>query len=84
MKDDLIWLVLKYAEKHTLPDAPAIPKACHFEGWDLKVVHEHIKLCEEAGWLEVVDLGTMAGPEYAIRRLTYEGHRKLRSQRSCP
>lgn len=77
LKRDLICRLLKFAEEFASPNEWAIPKDCNFKGWGMEEVHEHIKLGEEFGWLEIENQGTMAGPEYAIRRLTAQGHLEL-------
>ena len=60
MREDLIFRILKFAEKYASPKSWAsVEDHRCFEGDDKDEVNEHIKLCEEAGWLEVSDQGGM-------------------------
>ena len=76
LKEDLILRVLKCAEKAT-PSSWVFLKDCGFEGWSTEEACKHIKICAELGWVEVVDMGSMTGPDYAIRGLTVRGHLEL-------
>ena len=83
LKKDLIFKILRFAEKYASPSKWANPEEYDcFEDWNMEEVHEHIKLGEEFGWLEIENQGTMAGPEYAIRRLTAQGHLELQRRRN--
>ena len=83
MQEDLIFRVLKFAEKHASPQSWASTEdhIC-FEKDNKDEVNEHIRLCEEAGWLEMRDQSGMGKVEYAIVRLTLDGHRELKRRRN--
>ncbi len=83
LKQDLIFRVLRFAEKWASPSKWANPEEYNcFEDRDMGEVHEHIKLCEEFGWLEIQDLGGIDKTEYAIRRMTAKGHLELKRRRN--
>ena len=82
LKQDLIFRVLRFAEKHASPLKWANPEEHQcFKDCDLDEVHEHIKLCQEFGWLEIQDQSGMGKVEYAIHRLTASGHQELQRRR---
>ena len=82
LKKDLIFKVLRFAEKYTSPSKWTNPEEYDcFEDWNMDEVHEHIKLCSEAGWLEIQDQSGMGKMECTIRRLTWEGHLELKRRR---
>ena len=83
LSESLIFRVLRFAEKYASPTNWANPEEHQcFKDCDMDEVDEHIKLCEEFGWLEIQDQSGMGKREYAIRRLTAEGHLELRRRRA--
>ena len=82
MKQDLIFRVLRFGEKHASTQKWANPEdhQC-FKDCDMDEVHEHIKLCKEFGWLELQDMSGMGKTEYHIRRVTAQGHLELERRR---
>lgn len=82
MKQDLLFRVLRFGEKHASPKKWANPEEHQcFQDCDMDEVHEHIKLCEEFGWMEIEDATGMGKPEYHIKRLTAQGHLELERRR---
>ena len=77
----LIRKILQHAErKATVADPIPAPD---IYGYTDVQVHEHIALCEEAGYLQVSNVTSEASgfPTYEIVRLTWKGHQALQKFR---
>jgi hypothetical protein len=81
MKRDmnLIRAVLIEAEK--LPDDDAMHDIS-VEGFTDAEISNHVRLCDEAGFVDAYDLSTLDGVCWKPIRLTYEGHEFLDGIRS--
>jgi hypothetical protein len=76
---DLIRGVLIETEK--LPDDDAMHDIS-VEGYTDTEISNHVRLCDEAGFIDAFDLSTMQGVCWKPKRLTYEGHEFLDGIRS--
>ena len=76
---DLIRAVLIETEK--LPDDGAFYDIA-VEGFTEAEISNHVRLCDEAGFIEGQDLTTLESVCWKPKRLTYEGHEFLDSIRS--
>ena len=70
---DLIYRILKYAEKH----ADGQPMRVDLQGYDCDLVHYHVGLCGEAGFLKVVQRPVVSPAQFKIVNLTWQGHNAL-------
>jgi hypothetical protein len=76
---DLIRAVLIETEK--LPEDAAMHDIS-VEGFTEAEISNHVRLCDEAGFIDAHDLSTMQGVCWKPQRLTYQGHEFLDSIRS--
>ncbi len=53
------------------------PENITIDGYKPMLIHYHIKLLGEAGYLEVSDYSTKAGPNFMINGMTWQGHEFL-------
>lgn len=76
---NLIRAVLIETEK--LPDDDAFYDIS-IEGFTEAKISNHVRLCDEAGFIEAQDLTTNDGVCWKPKRLTYQGHELLNGIRS--
>ena len=70
----LIFKILEYVETHkTNGNNVPVPE---FDDYERSEVEYHVKLCEEAGYVDTVVINK-DGPPQQIRRLTWSGHDEL-------
>ena len=78
---DMIRDILAHAEAHAVGDALRAPELC---GTSDDLLHYHLELCEQAGYLRIKKSGY--NPEgqdhYAIVNLTWQGHEMLERLRN--
>lgn len=81
MKRDinLVRTILLEIEKKEEPLGWIIPE---IEGYSENEISYHIKILEEAGFVEARDLSTMGAFEWGAINLTWEGHEFLDASRS--
>ncbi len=73
-KFKLIRMILEHAERA----GPAGANPPEFDCYDETTVQEHIRLCEEAGYIEIQTLPYRGAKVCVyIDRLTWEGHEEL-------
>ena len=79
----LIQKILEWAEEHSNGD-PIDPPRC--TGLNPKIVHYHVGLCGEAGYLRVnkVSGAEEPYPRFSIGTLTWAGHEALARFRGEP
>ena len=79
----LIRRLLEYAECTATGAALPVPE---YDDYTAVVVHYHVGLCAQAGYLEVADVtnGADVGTRYSILNLTWKGHDKLDALRGIP
>ena len=77
----LVQTILEWVEEHGNGDPLDPPRLCQYEP---KVVHFHVGLCEEAGYLraEKISGAEESYPRYAIGSLTWTGYEVLDRFRS--
>ncbi len=68
----LILEILKYTERYGNGKELSLPEV---EGYTPDQVNYHVKLCEEAGYLD--DIFVISPGRYEIGRLTWQGHEFL-------
>ncbi len=76
---DLVRKIL-FAVEEFPPDPDWSP--LHIEGYDDKVVGEHVRILAEAGFIEMKDASTFASAEYWPTALTWQGSQFLEAIRS--
>ena len=76
-KKKLIYKILKYVEKEHQNGPVPVPE---FDDYSETQVCNHVKLCEEAGYLDIFVSSHDKKPE-SIIRLTWNGHNALDSLR---
>lgn len=74
---NLICMILAYVSDAKVPGYIPLPE---FQGYSKCEILQHVKLCEEAGYLEIVVNASTMMPE-AIRRMTWNGYEAL--ERRC-
>lgn len=74
----LIALILAYVEEQTKCGAIPLPR---FKGYTHEQIVYHVKLCEEAGYLDIVVAAGSKTPT-AIHRMTWTGHEALEPLRA--
>lgn len=77
--NDLIYELLKYAEKNASGEAVDVP-CC--EGHSPEMVHYHVGLCQKAGLLEAIKTNQSIPRKFQIVDLTWRGHDVLDAIRS--
>ena len=80
LHQDLMQIILEWAEEHVTSAPVDPPRCCNH---DAMVVHYHVGLCSEAGYLNVYKLSGKEEPypRYAIGHLTWEGQMALAQMR---
>ena len=86
LQPNLIVKILEYGEEHA--DGGLTPCFPKLEGFTNQQVNEHLKLCEEYGYVEIEKWGALRneegqflGDRYSIKRLTIHGHAQLEEVR---
>ena len=74
----LIALILAYVEEQVRCGSIPLPR---FKGYAHDQIVYHVKLCEEAGYLDIVINASTKAPT-AIHRMTWAGHEALKQLRS--
>jgi len=70
----LIFLILQYVEQNvTNGDGVPLPE---FNDYTRSEIEYHVRLCEEAGYIDTV-VQEKSGPPIGIQRLTWIGHEEL-------
>ena len=82
MKRDphLVLEILRFVEQHRKPEGYPL-QAPEIEGHEMAYIREHVRLCEEAGFLKAAK-DRANNPYGAIERLTWHGHEYLEDNRN--
>ena len=70
---NLICMILSYVSDTKVPGHIQLPT---FKGYSECEILEHVKLCEEAGYMDIV-VDPMTNKPTAIVRMTWNGHEAL-------
>lgn len=73
---DLIISILRHVREQPVNGGFRMSAIC---GYDKDVVDYHVHLCVQAGYLEALDVTSLAdtAPQYIVRRITWHGHEQL-------
>jgi hypothetical protein len=81
MKRDMNLIRAVLIETEKLPDDDAMHDIA-VQGFTEAEISNHVRLSDEAGFIDAEDLTTLSGVCWKPKRLTYEGHEFLDSIRS--